>query len=331
MATSIGTLMSLHYRLCQADDIQAVRKLWTDNTDWGDYAEYMFNHYIASAPLEGALVTLAVNSDDGEIVGQFAFIPARVKVDEELFKAYRPAAPILAKRYRHFFGSNPLAHPLLGMHSLAIDVMRSNGVSLTYSLPNPIWMTFLRRNPEVRLGKFSLYSYNPNGCPAPTLPSNITATKADLTDPRVDTLWRRFSTLYPCAVVRDSSFLSWKIGKGDDEVIAVEQDGELLAILAMKAKGNQQLLINDLVYAGHEQPLEAALLVAIQSAIEKVSAGNSGIAKVALLGCEPMIPILQKIGFRTDSYNFPFAVRALDPSIQLDSIDPARWYLTAND
>jgi hypothetical protein len=79
--------------------------------------------------------------------------------------------------------------------------------------------------------------------------------------------------------------------------------------------------------------LRAVLVAACNLAHERARAAapNAAIEKVGLLVTTIMEPVVQELGFRRDSYDFPILVQILDDGIPKRDVAPERWYLSAND
>ena len=44
-----------------------------------------------------------------------------------------------------------------------------------------------------------------------------------------------------------------------------------------------------------------------------------------------MEPVVRRLGFVQDAYDFPLVVHILDPNISMDEVAPTHWYISAND
>jgi hypothetical protein len=319
--------MPLKFRLHTSDDLEGMRQMWIENTDWGA-PEQLFNDFILNACLDGACVLLALDEAGNELVGQFAFLPYLVKVHDRIFKAYRPIAPIVSKSYRYFKG-NPFEHPAIRMYNEGVNLLRARGDGLIFMAPSPSWLRLLKMFPQLRTGSFPLFSrsLDPSGLPA--LPLGTSYGPLSLSDSRIDLLWQRHRDHHACCIVRDSLMMTWKIGKGDHQIYGVERSGELVGLLACKRKGFRQWLVDDLMFADCEDSLRSVAIAAVQTG--QIASAEGELDKVGILTTVAMRPVLDSLGFSKDNYDFPFVVQPLAADISIRDIDPIHWFVTAND
>lgn len=228
--------MALNFRLHREQDLDSMKAMWAHNTDWGNDFASIFEAYINNACLDGACVLLAEDTEVGSLVGQFAFLPYLVKASAKELKAYRPAAPIVSKEYR-YFKANPIDHPAVRMYLEGAKLMKAAGADLIFMVPNPSWIRLMKMFPNFHTAKFPLFSKPLAQCASMGLDPEISYNSLNPADPRIDHLWKQFSTLHRSMVVRDTRILPWKIGKGDHEVLGVERAGKLIAMLALRARG----------------------------------------------------------------------------------------------
>jgi hypothetical protein len=320
--------MALRFRLHREDDLDSMKEMWSSNTDWGSDFEGIYEAYITNSCLEGSCILLAEDDTENTLVGQFLFLPYLVKTPEKELKAYRPAAPVVSKSYR-YFKANPLDHPAIKMYMEGAKLMQAKGADLIFMTPNPSWVRLMKMFPDFQTATYPLFSRQLTEEPMPELLSEISFSRVDPHDPRIDRLWEKFRILHSCSVVRDTRILPWKIGKGDHEVIGLERYGELIAVLAMRAKGDKQWLIDDWMFADDYDAIIAALKVATLIAHKK--AEQSPLTKVAVLATPVMKQSLEELGFRRDSYDFPFTVHKLSNAVDSATLDPALWFLSSND
>jgi hypothetical protein len=149
----------------------------------------------------------------------------------------------------------------------------------------------------------------------------------------VDALWAKWRRLHGCLVVRDSRTMPWKLGDAEYEVISVERAGELVGLSASRRKGGQWLVC-DLLAADVSDSLRATLAavsnLAHEKALEAARAGRP-FGKVTVLNTPLMEPVARGLGFVRDEYDFPLVVHVLDDSLRAEDVNPARWYVSAND
>lgn len=323
--------MSLSFRLHRDEDLPELQALWLENTNWGGLTPELWRKHIIDAPLGGASILVATDSKTGKIVGEFAFMPSRVRVRGREVSAFRPAAPIVARGYR-FFSVNPLDHPAIAMYLNAVEALRNRGEGLVYMVPDPRWTRLIQMFPNLIVGSFPLFS-QPLPLASPmAIDSGFDVGPVELTDSRVDELWERSAALHGTSIVRDTRSLPWKIGKGEDHVLGLERGGELVGIVACRHKGDRQWLVTDLLFADAEAALRNLLIAAANLGHEHALAttGNP-IAKVAVLATSAMEATVRSLGFARDRYDFPLVVQVLDPTIDKRDVATDHWFVSAND
>jgi hypothetical protein len=252
----------------------------------------MWQKHVVEAPMGGVSGAIATDSATGKIVGQFAFMPSRVTVDGREYRAFRPAAPIVARSLR-FRSPNPLAHPAVRMYLHAAKELRERGDGLIYMVPDPRWVRFFKMFPNLQAGKFPLWKIDlPLAREMPMPEGHTAAPFDDLAGERVNRLWDAWSRLHPCSVVRDARSLPWKIGGGEYEILGVERGGELVGLVASRQKGDRQWLVCDVLAADAGESLRATYAAVVR---------------------------------------LPVVVHILNKEIGKEDVDPSRWYVSAND
>jgi len=328
--------MTLAYRMHTKADEPALIKLWSEYGGWDQVDAAAWAHRLLETPVGPAKIVLATNAETGEIVGQFAFIPSLVSVGGREVPAVRPFAPIMARTGRDVvLTANPLEHPVVAMQMYAVKALREKGFELMYSVPDPQWAMFCRLfpNPQRHVGSFPLWS-RPLPLPAPfPLEAGYTAGPLTPKGERVDRLWKAASKLYGCLVVRDSRGLPWKIGSGDCTVLGIEKGGELVGLVASRAKGDGQWLVCDLLAAGGDGALRATLAAVtnLADAQARAAGPDRPITKVGILATRLLEPAARELGYSRDDYEFPLLVQTLGPDIKREDVAPERWYVSAND
>ncbi len=325
--------MDIDYRLSCPDDHPALVRLWSDEGGWDRLEAEAWADRLLWTPLGAAAIAVAQDRDSGDLVGQFAFIPSMIAADGQMLPAVRPFAPIVARSVRgQILNPDPRKMPIGSMYRMAVAELAARGQRLAYMIADPHWMVLLKFYAKLLHRKFPLWSRAlPLGG---TLPLGHGYDAAPLAgwDDRVDRLWEVGSRLFGCLVVRNTASLPWKVGRGDYEVMGIERGGELVGLVASRAKGDAQWLICDLIAADLGPSLRATIAAACNLADARAAtAGEKPIRKVAILATPALEPVLRELGFAPDRYDFPLIVHRLDDSIAPSLLDPSRWYVSAND
>jgi hypothetical protein len=326
--------LGLEYRLVREDDLPGVQRLWKEETNWGTLAEELWQRFVVDAPEWGAISGTVATDGSGRIVGQFAFVPSLISVDGRELRAFRPGAPIVSRSLR-FRSVNPMSHPAVAMYNHAVKALRARGDGLIYMVPDPRWLRLFKMFPFLRCGTFPLWKL-PLPLDKPLSPGDgySSSRLTSLNDERIDRLWERARQLHHCQVVRDSRTLPWKLYEPGYEVVGVERGGELVGIAAARRKGDRQWLLCDVLAVDAGDAMRETILAAVNLGHERAleAAGTAKpIHKIAGLATPPLEPALRALGFVRDAYDFPLVVHVLDPSLTKHDIDPARWYVSAND
>jgi hypothetical protein len=321
--------MKLIYRMNTKDDEEALVKLWCEHGGWDQIDAEIWRERFMGSPCGPASIVVAVDQESGEIVGQFAFIPAPISVCGCELKGYRPFAPIMAKVARGLLGKG---HPIVTMYFYGIDYLKAQGNSLIYMLPDPRWMRLFRIFPFLQCGSFPLWSL-PLPLKEPIPLEGYTVSFLESWDAKIDTLWQKTSPLYSCSIVRDNRVLAWKLDDKKYKILTIRRGAELVGLVASKKWGDRQWLICDLLVTDQEDTLQATLIAVTNLAYahSKAADPQEPIHKVAILAIPLMEPVLKKIGYQRDEYDFPIIIHLLDSSIKKDDISPTKWYVSAND
>ncbi len=324
--------MELTYRLVQESDLPGVQTLWKEEANWGTFDEELWRRYVIEAPFGSISGTVATDAESGKIVGQFAFVPSIVSVNGRDIKAFRPGAPIVARGLR-FRSANPLSHPVVAMYKFAIKALRERGDGLIYMVPDARWVRLFRLFPFLQIGSFPLWKIPlPLAEPLP-LGEGFVANPLTTWDERVDRLWEASRKLHGCMVVRDSRTLPWKLSDAQYDVLGVERGGELVGLAASRRKG-EQWLICDVLTMDLGESLRATLAATANLAHAKAPSMNAAgkpVPKVTVLATPAIEKVVRELGFVRDAYDFPLVVHVLNPSLKKEDLNPALWYVSAND
>lgn len=321
---------NLTYRLYQEEDLPTLARIWEEETKWGKMTPEILSQYFIHTAYGESSIVLATNTDTGQIVGQLIFFPCLVCVNGRDILAFRPFALIVTKAARGLLDDT---HPSAGMYEYGVQVVQARGGRLSYMLPDRNWLRTLRVGPTEQYASFPLWSLPmPLTEPLP-LNDGYTMRPLEVWDHRVDDLWQATKCLYGCQVVRNSHALQWKIGRGGYTVTIVERQGKMVGLVASQQKGDGQWLVCDLLTADAEDSLHNTLIAVTNVAHSEamIPDREKPIKKVAVLVTPIMEPVVSRLGFVRDAYDFPLVVHILDPTISMDEVAPANWYVSAND
>ena len=320
------------YRLYQEEDIPTLARIWEEETKWGEMTPEKWRQQFVDTPYGDTSIVLATNADTGQIVGQFIFFPSLICVNGRDILAFRPFAPIVTKAARGLLSDD---HPSIGMYVYGAKVVQACGGSLIYMVPHPNWLRALHTGPTVQCASFPLWSLPMPLTEPLLLDDGYTMKPLEVWDEQVDDLWHKASRLYGCQFIRNSRTLQWKIGSNDYTVTVVERHGEMVGLVASQQKGDgdRQWLICDLLAADAEDSLRNTLIAVTNVAHSQaiIPDQEKPIKKVAVLVTPIMEPVVSRLGFVRDAYDFPLVVQILDPTISMDEVAPTRWYISAND
>jgi len=327
--------MAFKLEFHQVADLPGLERLWQEATDWSQQTFSSLHAWFMEAPFGKPSIVVALDDRSGEIVGQFRFMPSRVSVDGNEVRAYRPFGTIISKAMREAVESNnPFDQPAVAMYRHAITELQARGEQLIYMVPDPRWFRLFKMFPFLQTGSFPLWSLP---LPIEELPSLGQGYRAGALiawdDKRLDQLYSAARRLHGCMVVRDAASLRWKLGNANYTVTAVERGEELVGLVAARAKGDRQWLVCDLLALDDYEAMRATLAAAVGVAHAKSleSNGAQPVHKVAVLVTPVMERAARNLGFVRDDYDFPLVVQVLGESIAPEEVDPARWYVSAND
>src|ERR671933_123844 len=323
---------NLTYRLYQEEDLPALARIWEEETKWGEMTPQKWRQQFVDTPFGEASIALATDTDTGQIVGQLIFFPCLVCVNGRDILAFRPFALIVTKAARGLLSET---HPSAGMYDYGAKVVQARGGGLIYMLPDRNWVRTLNIGPTVQYASFPLWSLSmPLTEPLP-LDDGYTMKPLEAWDEQVENLWHKASRLYGCQFVRNCRTLQWKIGSSDYTVTVVERHGEMVGLVASQQKGDgdRQWLVCDLLAADGEDSLRNTLIAVTNVAHSQaiIPDREKPIKKVAVLVTPIMEPVVRRLGFVRDAYDFPLVVHILDPTIPMDEVAPTHWYISAND
>lgn len=333
--------MEINYRIGTENDYDALVQFWSDNSGWGTIDRKAWIDRFVKTPEGPASFSLGVDKETDEILSQFLFIPSAITVGDKIVRGYRPFAPVIKESIRNQ-GTSTLQELIMNMYLLAIATLGNAGGSLIHMLPDPRWLRILRRWPLFQISSMPHCSF-----PIPlektmALNPSYSLEAIDISDPRIDDLWHKARHNYDCMIARTSKTLSYKVSHGDVKLMGVSYQSRLVGMFASMLKSkDKQWLILDLLSEDGEESLEMTLTAAVLYANQQylslpeeergLPKEERSFKKVALLAPPLMQPVLEKIGFSKEKYDYPVLIHLFDPTIAPEEVAPDRWYFSAND
>jgi hypothetical protein len=163
------------------------------------------------------------------------------------------------------------------------------------------------------------------------LGEGYTVVPLETLDGRIDRLWHTAAQRPGCQSVRDARALGWRLSATRHETIGVERGGELVGVVAARQK-ETQWTICDLLWMDDDAQratLAAACNVGHSQAVRPHQ--EVPLRKLALLTTPGLEAHAARMGFTRDDYDYLLMVRNLDPSIDVESTAPERWYISDNE
>jgi hypothetical protein len=319
------------FRFATLSDLPGIKRLWHEETDWGDFPFEFFEKWEA-APGGVPRVLLAVNDFDDSVIGQLGFLPVAIKVGETVVSGVRPHSTIVSKAYASSVKTLDVSEqPSTAMYDYGLRQLADDGIRLVYMIPHPRWARVLRLRPRAQQKAFPLQSL-----PLPLetsleLPGAWSVSEIETWGESIDDLWKRSSSQYACGPVRNARVLDWKTMIGHDRSLAVHRGLDLVGVVVCNPKGDGMWRVCDMLTADTSESLRATLIAAILDGARYGDEPDEKMRKVSILATPLMEPTLRELGFRRDDWNFPLVVECLDDSILPDDVAPEKWYVAAND
>jgi ribosomal protein S18 acetylase RimI-like enzyme len=320
---STATAEALLYRPFRDDDLPGVLRLWEEESGWGAITPEKWRRWYVDRP-DGPCLVMVAEDGGGQVAGQLVFAPAAVRVDGEPVAAVRVGAPIVARARRRRSVRHP-EHPATRLYREGARAAAAAGFRLLYALPEHGWLPFFRW-----LGGFAetapgCLALAPSAAAA-GLAKRFRAAPSAGFGAEYDALWEQAAASFPvrCGLERGADRLRYRIG--GHRVLEVRDGGGALAGYA--AVHRRTALLEDLLA---RDPAELTAVVAATLAFLAEMPAGDAIGELKAMDTPVLRPALEALGFTPVDYRFAFVCTALDPSLSLDRIDPARWYLTPGD
>jgi hypothetical protein len=157
------------------------------------------------------------------------------------------------------------------------------------------------------------------------------------TDPDIDVLWQKASSINQCTVSRSCQILEAKskIHHGNYQICGVTKNGNLIGLFTSRyKKESRQWLIGDLCSLDKEDSLCTTILEAchyVETEYLQLNPDDDNNYKAAILATPSMEKMLSELGFVKDNYQFLFAVHLLDRTLTKKDVAPENWYVCDSD
>lgn len=324
--------MSIAYRMTTDNDVDRLVDFWRQNSGWDQIDRKEWERRFYYTPYGNSPVAIAIDESSKQILSQMIFIPSEVSVEGSLVKSRRPYAVVFKKDFRQDLGLIKMMTCTIKMYKTAVEDFKRENVGLVYTIPDPGWVRVFKFVPNAQTGSYPLWSLSLPVQQTFDLPPGYCVKTVAATDPQIDQLWMMNSKLYGCCIRRDTHTLPWKTSHGEFKLLGLFQQEKLVGLSVSQLKGkDKQWLICDLLAADEQESLEFTLKATCNAAHDFVVGQATSLQKVAVLVPPGWEPIITKIGFQKDNYQFPMVVHLLDQSISKKTIAPERWYASAND
>jgi hypothetical protein len=320
-------------RFYNPNDIDDLVQFWNENGGWDVIDRNEWEKRFYNTPEGPSSIVIALDESQ-KIIGQFIFIPTKVRVGNEIVKAFRPQAPVVQNSVRATLGIETLIDYISSMYKLAIEKFIQEQVYLIFMLPDRRWAHAFKFFKGAYVHSFPLWSFSLNNSQMFSLPASYTIETIKADDKRIDQLWRQSSEFFECSPVRDSSVLPWKLSLKDFSLVGIVHQERLTGVVAsLYSEPDKQWLICDIL-AENEEALEVTIKAACNQAIkfrDSLPPFNDTLRKVAILATPKIEKVISRLQFYKDIYDFSVVIHILDPESEMDKLNPQRWYLTAND
>jgi hypothetical protein len=327
----------LTYRLFEERDLPGLLRLW-EEAGWGTLSERQWREWYMETPYGACLATVAVDAR-GEVVAQEMFMPSLLNVDGREVRALRLSAPILRQELR---GESLRRdeHPMIGLYKAAAEAAAQQGFSVVYSLPEYGWLSIFRLAPRFGVSRFAEASY-----PCVSLPvaranggcevvddeaDKVTARPVAEFGDEYDELWLSAQESFPinCGVVRRRDWLRFR----NSGRIAVEvREASDKSLVGYTATKKQNGLLADIL-ARRPQDLSRVLAATLKwLGAERGAGAPEALTHLKVMQTPALTHALAAFGGETVDYRFAFTCNTFDPSVNIEQIEPERWYLMPGD
>ncbi len=314
----------------------------------------------AASPVEN--VWVAVSKDGGEIVGQYAGIPVRLKLGDNLHDAMVSACALITPDLRH---GGALAH----LEATAHEAWAAAGVAAVLRLSNDQWDAHTSAPGWVRLFpltslrlplRLDVMAANSGKVPALLLPPvraigalvsrsrrarwqrktwrsagvSIEEMTSTASLPAFDALWARLSGQYRNMLVRDGEWVRWRYLEAAGyryRVLLARTEKEPAGYLVyhVDVTGRSTGYIADMFTAPENHNVARALL---GTALDDLWRRKVGCVVATTVPTSSLDRLFRTIGFRQVRAEGSVQVLPLDPALDLTALStPRMWHLTGGD
>lgn len=327
-----------------------------DKNQWMRWWNWKYRHNPAGAPV------IWVAQSDDKLVAQYAIIPVKMKIGDELITGSQSVDTMTHPSYRYEGIFEELA-------DRTYKEAREKGINIVYGFPNrysypgfirklgwfdvsTLWAIIEPLNLENILGKYINNEFLLKICKvsintiletlyktqnAPEV-SGLTITRISSFDGRINDFWQRVRNDYQAIVVRNQEYLNWRyvnIPDIDYTIYLAEKENQILGYMVLRCEKQQGLVIGrifDLVVPLERQPVAQSLIL---KAIEFFKVERADLILYRMVGKKAQSQAFRKGGFirlPLTGGKIQFIARVNTPQIsEVFLRDPRYWFVQTGD
>ena len=327
-----------------------------DKNQWTRWWNWKYRHNPAGAPI------IWVAQSDDKLVAQYAIIPVKMKIGDELITGSQSVDTMTHPNYRNQGIFEILANR-------AYEEAEEKGINIVYGFPNQYsypgfirkldWFDVCALEPMIKplkleniLGEYitnklllkictvsinlifkSLYKTQK----APKV-SGLTIRRVSSFDERINDFWERVRNDFPTMVVRNQEYLNWRYANIPDIDYAIylaEKEDQILGYMVIKCEKWRGLIfgrIFDLVVPLERQAVAQSLIL---TATEFLKEAGADLILYRMIGSKAQYKTIRKAGFmRLPLTNWKTRFIARINKHELSEIvlrDPRFWFVQTGD